>query len=157
MAIYLSTLCGGCTKLASKPAIVPSLIKWIDKQIMKHNAYDKAIYWVLLASTFVIHYNNDCSFYFFQSLFLAGLLFSKKKLIKSLRGWLSDNIFPVLLCSNHLPNSSPSLTQKIFTQIRFATAEAVKELTKSYWFSQHSNSTMQMFIFYSFIFKQPHP
>lgn len=51
-------------------------------------------------------------------------------------------IFSVFLCSNHLPNSSPFLTQKIFTQIRFATAEAVKELTKSDWFSQHSNSTM---------------
>lgn len=66
-------------------------------------------------------------------------------------------IFSVFLCSNHFPNSLSFLTQEIFTQIRFATAEAVKELTKSYWFSQHSNSTMQMFIFYSFVFKQPHP
>lgn len=66
-------------------------------------------------------------------------------------------VFSVFLHGNHLPNSSPLLTQKIFTQIRFATAEAVKELKKSYWFSQHSNCTMQMFIFYSFAFKQPHP
>lgn len=66
-------------------------------------------------------------------------------------------IFSLFLCSNHLPNSSPFLTQKIFTQITIATAEAVKELTKSYYFPQHSISTMQMFIFYSLVFKQPHP